>query len=359
MITSTFEFNKFPTTRYLGSKRKIIPWIYSILKDEIFESVLDGFGGSGSVSYLLKKMNKSVTYNDAFKFNSIIGESIIQNQEIILNDEELEEILNTTNNKNNFIQINFKEYYFLEDENHWLDKTIGNIFQMSNNSASSRYKQAIAFNALFQSCLVKRPFNIFHRKNINIRTADVHRTFGNKATWDKSFDNHYRKFVLEINKSVFNSNKNCYALNKDIFEIENKDYDLVYLDPPYISNNSSNENSNYLKCYHFLEGIINYEKWGDLIDYSSNILMLDNNYKENHFQKGNIEDSFEKLICKFKHNKIVLSYKDNGIPDIKTIIQILEDNNKKTKIHKLAYKYALNKKSNLDNINHEYLIIAK
>jgi hypothetical protein len=48
------ELNKFPTTRYQGSKRKILPWISDCIKDIEFDTVLDAFGGSGMVSYLLK-----------------------------------------------------------------------------------------------------------------------------------------------------------------------------------------------------------------------------------------------------------------------------------------------------------------
>ena len=40
---------KFPSTRYQGSKRKLLPWIYENVKDIQFESVVDLFGGSGIV----------------------------------------------------------------------------------------------------------------------------------------------------------------------------------------------------------------------------------------------------------------------------------------------------------------------
>ncbi len=44
------ELKNFPTTRYQGSKRKILPWIYDCIKDLEFDTVLDAFGGSGMVS---------------------------------------------------------------------------------------------------------------------------------------------------------------------------------------------------------------------------------------------------------------------------------------------------------------------
>lgn len=45
-----------PTTRYQGSKRKILLWIYECMRGYEFHTVLDAFGGSGMVSCLLKRM---------------------------------------------------------------------------------------------------------------------------------------------------------------------------------------------------------------------------------------------------------------------------------------------------------------
>ena len=50
-----------PTTRYQGSKRKILPWLYECLRNYEFHTVLDAFGGTGMVSYLFKRMGKRVT----------------------------------------------------------------------------------------------------------------------------------------------------------------------------------------------------------------------------------------------------------------------------------------------------------
>ncbi len=46
--------SSFPKTRYYGSKRRLLDWIYHALKDLPFNSVLDGFGGTASVSLLFK-----------------------------------------------------------------------------------------------------------------------------------------------------------------------------------------------------------------------------------------------------------------------------------------------------------------
>ena len=111
------EIKKFPTTRYQGSKRKIVPWIYDCLKGIEFNTVLDAFGGSGMVSYLFKKMGKSVTFNDILRFNQIIGDSIISNNEFLLTDSDVEFLLKKVQNSKTFISNNFQGIYYLEEEN--------------------------------------------------------------------------------------------------------------------------------------------------------------------------------------------------------------------------------------------------
>ena len=63
-IEPTNDFGVFPSTRYQGSKNKILDWISYSTKDLSFETVLDAFGGTGSVGYMFKKQGKQVFYND-------------------------------------------------------------------------------------------------------------------------------------------------------------------------------------------------------------------------------------------------------------------------------------------------------
>ena len=74
--THTINLKEFPTTRYRGSKRKILPWISDSLAGLEYDSVLDLFGGTGSVSYMFKRMGKQVIYNDHLWFNHLIGKAV-------------------------------------------------------------------------------------------------------------------------------------------------------------------------------------------------------------------------------------------------------------------------------------------
>lgn len=354
------NFKTFPSTRYQGSKRKILPWIHGVVKDIEFDSVLDACGGSASVSYLFKKMGKLVTFNDKLKFNHIIGKTLIENNNVTFLKEDLDTLFSNKNDGAKFIQNVFKDIYFLPRENKWLDQIANGIVNMNHYVGDElEFKKAIAYYALFQSSLIKRPFNLFHRKNLTIRTADVDRQFGNKTTWEKSFRSHFSSFIEEVNSCVFDSGRNCLALNESIFDIDPTRYDLVYIDPPYLNKDGTNETSDYLRCYHFLEGLANYNEWTDLVDFATINRRFKQDAEENDFSKQNIFASFEKMISKFQNNKIIISYKIGGIPSIKHIIKMMKKYKRTVYTRSLQYHYALNKQNGNAKKNREVLIIGE
>lgn len=327
-----------PSTRYQGSKAKLIPWIWDQLKSLPFQTFLDAFGGTGVVSYWMKRQGKQVTYNDYLRFNYYIGLAIIENNNEYLSQEEIESILNNNPNYEykTFITETFNDVYYTDEENSWLDRVAQNIMNIDNN-----YKRSLAYYALIQSCLIKRPFNLFHRRNLYLRLSNISRSFGNKATWDKPFELHFRSFVAEANRLVYNNNLPNKSLNLDVMEIEG-DYDLVYLDPPYIA--SAGKSADYWEFYHFLEGIVNYNSWKEQIDYSTKNKRLKKRSNIWNDPKT-IHSGFEQVFNKFKKSIIAVSYRADGIPSINEIIELMKKSGKK--IHLLQYKkykYALSKK---------------
>ena len=350
-----------PTTRYQGSKRKILPWIYDCIKDIEFDTVLDAFGGSGMVSYLFKSMGKRVTYNDLFRFNGAIGKSIIENETVRLSDSDVTFLLNSSMLKEGFIQNTFHDIYFLDEENLWLDNVVKNIENLATfySGSTLAYKQAIAYNALFQSCMAKRPYNLFHRKNLYMRTKDVPRSFGNKTTWDRPFHDHFCSFVKEINRAVFCSGISCRAICQDALSLGENQYDLVYLDPPYIKKGGDyHEGTDYLKYYHFLEGLINYHQWGNLIDSNSVNKRIRKEYLTNEFVPSKSQETFGHLIKQFRNSVLVLSYRYGGTPTIDELSQIILKYKSNIKVYDKHYCYALNKQNGNAVLNREYLIIG-
>lgn len=355
------KLKSIPSTRYQGSKRKILPWLFECLERYEFHTVLDAFGGSGMVSCLFKRMDKSVTYNDLYRFNQIIGESIIENNRVYLSDEDINLLLAQNENTNSFISNNFHSIYYLDEENRWLDNIIYNIEALNSiyNGSKLKYKKAIAYNALFQSCLAKRPYNLFHRKNLEMRTRDVTRGFGNKTTWDKPFSEHFFSFAKEINNSVYCSSEKCKAICRDVFSIKTGHFDLVYLDPPYLKKcGEDNESSDYLKCYHFLEGLARYNEWPDLIDWETLNKRIKASFAPNYFKPAEANAVFEKLIRKYRNSIIVLSYRYGGTPSIDELTTIMLKYKEHLDVYDRHYKYALNKQNRDAELNREYLLIG-
>ena len=327
--------NKFPSTRYQGSKAKFADWIWHEISHIPFQTVLDAFGGTGSVAYKLKDNGKSVTYNDILQFNSIIGKAIIENESVLLSESEINLILEERQDIEypTFIVDNFKDIYYTDDENHWLDVVRYNISTIQNE-----YKRAIAWFALFQSCIIKRPYNLFHRKNLYVRLMDVTRSFGNKKTWDTPFETHFRNFVHEANNAVFNNGVECHAINTDALNID-PIFDLVYIDTPYI--NDKGVGVDYADFYHFLNGLVCYDNWVNLIDFESKHHRLKRQYNI-WTDKDNILNGFTQLIEHFKNSILVFSYRSNGIPTIENLVDILIKHNRHNEIsYSRDIKYAL------------------
>lgn len=335
-----------PSTRYQGSKYKIVNWIEYHIKDLEFDSVLDAFSGTGSVSHMFKRNGKQVFLNDVLRSNYYIGLALIENSKTILTKKEIDFILkkNSKVEYTTFIFDTFKDIYFKDEENKWLDMVIANIREMKD-----RYKQALAYYALFQACVIKRPYNLFHRKNLYMRTAKVERSFGNKKTWDTSFETHFKRFVSEGNKAVFDNSRGNKAFCADVFDLDVK-ADLVYIDTPYISSKGSFVN--YFDFYHFLEGITLYDEWSNLIDKKSKHKKIVNE-KDEWCNKKEIYKAFERLLDKFKDSILVVSYRDDGIPTISELVEILKKHKKRVKVETFDYKYVLS-----SSLSKEVLIIA-
>lgn len=338
----------FPSTRYQGSKQKIVSWIWESIKDIQFHTALDAFGGTGCVSYMFKQKGKQIAYNDILKFNWLIGLALIENDFVTLTSEDTEFLV--TRHKKieypTFVQDTFKDIYFTNEENRWIDTVVTNIGQLEN-----LYKRALAYYALFQSCIIKRPFNLFHRKNLYLRLSTVKRNFGNKTTWDTPFETHFRKFVGEANQAIFSNGLENKALNLNVFDID-QDFDLVYVDTPYIS--KKGVGVDYYGFYHFLEGVVQYSEWEDMIDYRTKHKRLKAS-KNPWIDKNRIHSAFERLIKKFTDSVLVISYRSDGIPSIEYLVNLLGKYKSNVKQLKWRnYKYVLS-----NNHSEEVLLIGK
>lgn len=343
----------FPQTRYQGSKLKLLDWFHPIFQKINFNTILDAFGGTGAVSYMFKRMGKEITYNDILKSNWYIGKALIENNFKKLDPSKLESLFKRKDgyNYSTLIQDQFKDIYYTKEENMLLDIVVQNISFLKD-----QYEKALCFFALFQACIQKRPFNLFHRKNLYLRLNNVKRSFGNKKTWDTPFRELMLRALKEGNQAIHDNSRSNKALNFAILDVSIPDegYDLVYLDPPYIS--SQGVGVDYRDYYHFLEGICQYDEWKDLIDINSKhkrLKVIENEWSN---PKQNLK-AFEKTITKFQDSKLVISYRNPGMPSIEALKDLL--NSWKTTVSSYVkdYKYVLTSKKK--NVREVLLISEK
>lgn len=330
----------FPSTRYQGSKAKLTDWIWEQIADLDFHTCLDAFAGTGAVAYRLKQEGKSITYNDLLRFNYHIGQAIIENDQVQLDFEDVQWLLQKHSEivYPIFVQDTFHNIYFTDEENAWIDQTMTNIRRLAHP-----YKFALAFFALCQACMIKRPYNLFHRKNLYMRFADVERSFGNKRSWDRPFPEWFQTFIEEANQAVFDNGQSNQALNHDALEVVG-DYDLVYVDTPYISRKGVAVD--YLAFYHFLEGLTIYDEWEKKLDHHSKHLRLQ--LRPNEWtDKRQIHAAFNRLFHRFRKSILIVSYRSDGIPIESELVSLLQKYKRHVRVeHYGHYKYALSTNSN-------------
>jgi len=290
---------------------------------------------------MLKHLGKRVVYCDNLVANHQMALGLIENDSTQLSPSTVESVLQAAsrNAAPGFISETFEDIYFTADENLWLDGACPTI-----HAIADPYARAIAWYALFQSAISKRPYNLFHRANLNIRTADVKRSFGNKATWDRSFEAHFVEFARQANAAIAAGPGSCKAVCLDALAITG-DFDLVYIDPPYL--NARGTGVDYFGFYHFLEGMLDYDGWRERIDWSSKHRRLVGE-RSPWNDKKRIHGAFEALFDRFRTSQLAISYRSDGIPSIEELEAMLRRQNRRVQIHTHdRYRYALstNKKS--------------
>ena len=329
-------FTNFPSTRYQGSKRRILSWIKECLGDMDFTTALDVFGGTGSVSYLLKTMGAEVTFNDVLLCNTTSAKALLRNSTVTLSEKWLDKIQDVSTTRG-LVSERYRGIFFTDEENLEIDKVAHCIFSNPETKLSGA-KRDIALHVLSQSLLMKRPFNLFHRANLDIRLKYCERQFGNKTTWEKPILYLMQKNLNETNNAVFSNGKRHHVYRRDALKIESG-YDLVYIDPPYCSMNGMC--ADYQNYYSFLDGLCDYENWNEKIDATKKNLPL---LREEHsFTQHTFEADLNKLLFTHQNSIIVMSYKTPGKPTINKLEDMFKQTHRAPVLHSKKFSYALNR----------------
>lgn len=343
-----------PVTRYYGSKRKLVEKIWNQIENLNleFDSVLDLFGGTGTFGFYSKHKGKEVIYNDIFKFNYFMGSKLIEQTS---NELTLHDAIDLLHPKpgiiyRSIIQDNFQGIFFTDQENKQID-----IFIQNANLLENENKRFSAYYILFQACIIKRPYNLFHRNNLNMRTNYTNGNFGNKVTWERTFEELFERFISELDVITFDNYRNNRAINVNALDCE-ENADLIYIDPPYFG--AARNHTTYHSKYHFLEGLAHYDQLENSINFETRNNQIEINNNRDFEDLRVFTENLRNLLVRYRHSNIILSYRNNGIPSIEEISNLMREVKPDYEVHTIdlgIYGYALNKNNQGNN---EYLIVG-
>jgi len=328
-----------PTTRYYGSKRKLVETIWNALEENgiEFDSVLDLFGGTGIVSYYMLRQGKTVIYNDIMSFNCQIANALMNSVPGCLLHRDVQDLFveHPDRNYRHYIEEYFNGIYYLQDENRTIDIVRQNIDCLPVE------QQASALYLLFQSCLIKRPFNLFHRNNLNLRLNHKNSNFGNAVTWERPFTDLFDRFLAELHRSQMNGEEHIHVMNCSALQCE-AHADLVYIDPPYFPSNYSNVS--YHCRYHFLEGLMHYADIPQLINHQKRNNELTCGMNPEFENKTRFLHDLDDLLANHEDSVVALSYNTDGYPSVAELSDVVARHKNDVRVCDLGdYSYALNR----------------
>ena len=335
------KYKKFPSSRYMGSKNKIIDELFQVFSNLEFKTALDLFSGSSSVSYLFKCMGKKVISNDYLTFSSNIAKAIISNNKIRLSQRDLDNLVKPPKKYDKFVQTKFNKIFFSKADNNFIDIVRHNIGNLKNG-----YKKSIALASLIKACQKKQPRGLF--TFVGFRYDD------GRLDLKKSMHEQFIDAVKVFNESIFDNGKNNSVSNSDFQEVK-KNADLVYIDPPYFSKLSDNQ---YVRRYHFLEGIA--KNWKGLTIEENSVVKKFKKYPSMFDTEEGSKLAISHLVKKYSKNIIIFSYSSNSLPNLNYFQQEGKKNNMKVEVKKIkhTYSFGTQKKSSLMKNKVEEFIIC-
>lgn len=341
---SFLRASNYPELRYMGSKKRLLPWIGQVLSTIDFESALDPFSGTGSVGYLIKTMERRVLASDFLTFSSLIARATIENNSRQLDGSHIKTLLSARRSTPSFIERTFRGIFYTPDDLKFLDRVSSNIRRLDDP-----HHQALAYAALFRACLKRQPRGVF------TVSGDLSRYDDGRRDLRLSIEEHFIEQIEVFNQAVFNNGRRNKAMRGDVFAAPSRGVDLVYLDPPYVPRSDDNC---YIKRYHFIEGLASY--WDGLpVDMSTKVRKIEKKYTPFSYRKTAIE-AFDRLFARFSKSIIVLSYSSNGFPDLEHLEALMRRYKKSVRLFERQHRYHFGTHENVERAKvTEYLIVGQ
>lgn len=337
------QVSAYPSTRFMGSKRKLLSEIWSVVSQFKVNTVVDLFSGSGIVGYMFKAQGKAVVSNDYMAMSATFTKAMVENNSVTLPIEEAKNLLIVHKESDHFVANTFQGLYYTDEENDLIDTLRTNIATIRDP-----YKHAIAMSALIRACTKKRPRGIF--------TYTGQRYNDGRKDLQKTLEQQFLEAVKAINGAVFDNGQVNKSKFGDAMDLRIEQADLVYIDPPYYSPLSDNE---YVRRYHFVEGLARDWKGVEIQQHTQTKKFK--SYPTPFSTRKGAADAFDRLFKKFADSVLLVSYSSNSLPTQDEMVAIIAKYKAHVEVIPVDYKYSFGNQSDAKthrNTVQEYLFVG-
>lgn len=313
----------YPSFRFMGSKHRLLPWIYEVLSQYKFRTAVDAFSGSGVVAYLLKAMGARVLVNDHMRFPYHVANALVANPGVVLTDRDVETLLKPNPSRDTFIERTFDGIFFTREDLQFLDNVWSNLALLDDP-----WKRSLAIAAMCRAALKRQPRGVFTVANARSSEYD-----DGRRDLRLSMEEHFLESISLFREIVFDDGLEHQATRLDVFDVPTG-ADVVYLDPPYVPRSDDNC---YIKRYHFVEGLACYWR-GVKIMPNSKVKKIEKVFTPFSYRRTAI-DAFDRLFSRFRESTIVLSYSSNGYPDLDVLVSLMQRYKATVRVYEHDHRY--------------------
>ncbi len=347
--------------KYAGSKLKIIPAILEMVADlKDVRSVLDGFSGSTRVSQAFAQTGYNTTSNDVAVWSEVFATCYLKSTGT---DKYFQEIINHLNSLNGYDGW-FTAHYGGETSD------VKRPFQAKNTRKLDAIRDEIdRLNLSWEDKCVLLTSLIYALDSVD---STLGHYVAYLSEWSPRSYNEL-KLKLPMRFPLISDNR---VIRDDIFNtISKNEYDFVYFDPPYGSNNEKMPPSRvrYNSYYHIWTTVIQNDKptiFGKANRREDSRDTVDGSVFE-EFRKDSdghfiAMKALDELIKKTKSHYILLSYSSGGRATKGELNDIISKSGKLLSAVEIDYKKNVmgnmrwtNEWINTDGKYHEYLFLME